>query len=181
MPSQVLSQTVFLYRCYAIWGESRYKRHPISLPLFLLLLATVFGIATTVLDSFPDSSIGDIFLIPLALFITNLLLTCLTVGRILWTRRQLQVTGETKLIKRSNTAIAMLLESNIIYFVFILPFWLLQLKGAAAFRSPLIALFIGASGQLMNILPALAILWGNLVRTVDADSIPGNLKLQSSI
>jgi hypothetical protein len=42
---------------------------------------------------------------------TNLTLTGLTVGRIWYTRRNLRVTGQTKLVRRSNIAIKLLCVS----------------------------------------------------------------------
>ncbi|KAJ7819821.1 hypothetical protein B0H13DRAFT_2378142 [Mycena leptocephala] len=96
-------------------------------------------------------------------------LTGLTAGRIWWTRRHLQVIGEPKLEHRYKTAIKMLFESSLLYFE---PHYV---------RVPRFALFVGASLQLMNIMPALVIVRVSLARSVDADPTAGNLKLESSV
>ncbi|KAJ7928137.1 hypothetical protein B0H13DRAFT_2551165 [Mycena leptocephala] len=158
----------FIYRCYVIWSGSPYKRRVIGVPLLLLLSTTIYGI--TIASLFlANVSLAPFFLdtnivvVSICLVMTNLLLTGLTAGRIWWTRRHLQVIGEPKLVHRYKTAIKMLFESSLLYF------------------SPVIALFIGASPQLMNIMPALVIVRVSLARSVDADPTAGNLKLESSV
>ncbi|KAJ7486127.1 hypothetical protein B0H11DRAFT_2017048 [Mycena galericulata] len=90
---------------------------------------------------------------------TNFILTCLTVGRIWWTRRHLKLVGQTKIIQRYNTAMAMLLESSVLYFLV----WCIGMI-ASSFPgsnsdtgSPATNLFYGFADQLMNIIPTLVI------------------------
>ncbi|KAF8132179.1 hypothetical protein K438DRAFT_1884887 [Mycena galopus ATCC 62051] len=168
---------LFIYRCYAIWGQSRYKGRIILVPLLLLLFTTVFGIVVGV----PLQGDKDhLVVVMLGAITTNIVLTGLTTGRIWWTRRHLhiQVVGEKKLIQRYNTAIAMLLESSALYLVVILTILFTQtLGGAAAFESTVISMVRGASGQLMNILPALVIVRVSFARSIDVDPTAGSLKL----
>ncbi|KAF8132188.1 hypothetical protein K438DRAFT_1884919 [Mycena galopus ATCC 62051] len=139
------ADSLFIYRCYAIWGQSRYKGRIILVPLLLLLFTTVFGIVVNVLQSAEDGHL----VVALGAITTNIVLTGLTTGRIWWTRHHLhlQVVGEKKLIQRYNTAIAMLLESSALYLVLILTILFTEtLGGAAAFESTIISMVRRASG-----------------------------------
>ncbi|KAF8132182.1 hypothetical protein K438DRAFT_1884901, partial [Mycena galopus ATCC 62051] len=167
------ADSLFIYRCYAIWGQSRYKGRIILVPLLLLLFTTVFGIVVSVLQSGED---GLLVVAVVGAITTNIVLTGLTTGRIWWTRRHLRVVGEKKLIQRYNTAIAMLLESSALYLVLILTILFTQtLGGAAALESTVISMVCGASGQLMNILPALVIVRVSFARSIDVDPTAGSL------
>ncbi|KAF7364964.1 hypothetical protein MVEN_00367200 [Mycena venus] len=176
------ADSLFIYRCYLIWGQSCHKRLVIGIPMLLLLFTTIFGVATTG-SSFPAHLSADYALVvELSMIATNILLTGLTAGRIWWKRRHLRVIGETKLIKRHNTAIAMLLESSALYLVFIFTFLLAQnLGGPSAFDSSGISVLCGASGQLMNLIPALVIVRVSFARSVDVDPTAGNMGLVSPV
>ncbi|KAJ7819825.1 hypothetical protein B0H13DRAFT_2378146 [Mycena leptocephala] len=122
---------LFIYRCYVIWSGSRYKRQVIGVPLIFLLLDYHLH--------FPGST--PVIVVSVGLAITNLLLTGLTAGRIWWTRRHLQVIGEPKLVHRYMTAIKLLFESSLLYFVIFLVYLLIDILGSpATFESPVIAL-----------------------------------------
>ncbi|KAJ7928136.1 hypothetical protein B0H13DRAFT_2311997 [Mycena leptocephala] len=177
----------FIYRCYVIWSGSPYKRRVIGVPSLSLLLTTIYGITTTSLflanvtlpPFFPTNGL---IAVSSCLVITNLLLTGLTAGRIWWTRRYLQVIGEPKLAHRYKTAIKMLFESSLLYFVIFLVYLLIDILGSpATIESPVIALLSGVSAQLMNIMPALVIVRVSLARSIDADPTAGNLKVESSV
>ncbi|KAJ7816117.1 hypothetical protein B0H13DRAFT_2137182 [Mycena leptocephala] len=174
----------FVYRCYVIWSGSPYRRWIIGVPLLLLLSTTIYGITTTslFLANVPLAPFflngSNIVVVSICVVTTNLLLTGLTAGRIWWMRRYLQVIGEPKLIHRYKTAIKMLFESSLLYFVIVLVFLSIQILGSpATFESPFIALFSGASPQLMNIMPTLMIVRVNLARSVDADPTAANRSL----
>ncbi|KAJ7134856.1 hypothetical protein C8R44DRAFT_771648 [Mycena epipterygia] len=86
------------------------------------------------------------------------------------------------LIQRYNTAITILLESSALYLMIIIIFVIAQAAGGiAALESPAISLLSAATGQVMNIIPALVIVRVSLARSVDVDPTAGNLKLQSSV
>ncbi|KAJ7816120.1 hypothetical protein B0H13DRAFT_2380593 [Mycena leptocephala] len=179
------ADSLFIYRCYVIWGKSGHQRQVIGPPL-LLLFSTIFGVTTLSLNiSQPaNSEIDSIIVVFVSLFTTNLLLTGLTAGRIWWTRHHLKVVGESKLVRRYNTAIAMLFESSALYLVLLLAFLLIQiLGGPAAFDSPALSFLGGARPliTLQNIIPALIIVRVSLARSVDTDSTAGDLKVESSV
>ncbi|KAJ7819815.1 hypothetical protein B0H13DRAFT_1921533 [Mycena leptocephala] len=161
----------FIYRCYVIWSESPYKRRVIGVPLLSLLLTT------TNVTLAPFFLNGNIVVVFICLVMTNLLLTGLTAGRIWWTRRHLQVICEPKLAHRYKTAIKMLFESSLLYFVVFLVYLLIGILGSpATIESPVVAIFSGASSQLMNIMPALVIVRVSLSRSVDADPTADSFK-----
>ncbi|KAJ7132949.1 hypothetical protein C8R46DRAFT_1140104 [Mycena filopes] len=205
------ADSLFIYRCYVIWGESRHKIRVITGPILLLSFTTVFGIVNALLaDPYSDSdsdsaapnpsesfsvySLGEQVTVGLGQVLTNLLLTALTAGRIWWTRRKLRVLGgETRLMQRCSTAVAMLpvfssdtrdtgannfcrLESSALYFVMVFTFFLMSMAGSAS-----IPILWCATVQLMNILPALVIVRVSLARSVDSDHTAGNVKLRSTV
>ncbi|KAJ7451567.1 hypothetical protein FB451DRAFT_1283613 [Mycena latifolia] len=184
------ADTLLIYRCYVIWGQSRYKRWVVGPPLILLIFTTMFGCVVTALTmSSGDLGVsafhntGNTVVVALGMIITNLLLTGLTAGRIWWTRRHLRVVGQPTLLQRYDTAIAMLLESGALYFAVIMTFLVAQLVGGSTvFEASWFAALCGASGQLLNIIPALIIVRVSLKRSVDIDATTqANLKLESSV
>ncbi|KAJ7486107.1 hypothetical protein B0H11DRAFT_2279166, partial [Mycena galericulata] len=107
---------IFLtYRCYLIWGTSHNKK-VVVLPMFLVLVTAVVGGVTIYRNDIapPEHHLDTRIAFGLALT-TNLLLTCLTVGRIWWTRRHLKLVGRSKIIQRYNTAMAMLFVFTVHY------------------------------------------------------------------
>ncbi|KAJ7818526.1 hypothetical protein B0H14DRAFT_3473760 [Mycena olivaceomarginata] len=174
----------FIYRCYAVWSQSRYKGLVIGLPLLLLLFSTIFGI--TMSATIPILTKTDSLVAAFTLFATNFLLTALTAGRIWCARRNLQVIGGTTLVRRCNTAITMLcdLYSNLVYSTssgFWSTHWPYAL-GTPATTSKIAVLpaLIGASKQVMNTIPALVIVRVSLARSVDTNSTAGDLKQAST-
>ncbi|KAJ7819824.1 hypothetical protein B0H13DRAFT_2130935 [Mycena leptocephala] len=155
----------FIYRCYVIWSGSPYRRWVIGVPLLLLLSTTIYGITTTSLF------LANVPLAPFFLNGSNIVVVSICV-------RYLQVIGEPKLVHRYKTAIKMLFESSLLYFVIVLVFLSIQIFGSpVTFESPVIALFSGASPQLMNIMPTLMIVRVSLARSVDADPTAANRSL----
>ncbi|KAJ7288049.1 hypothetical protein C8J57DRAFT_505489 [Mycena rebaudengoi] len=112
-----IADSVFIYRCYVIWSSSRFKKRIIAVPVVLLLATTVLGLVTA--NVMMSTSIGTqsiVGLIAMGFAIaTNMVLTGLTAGRIWWTRRDLQIVGETKVVKRCDTAVTMIIESGVAY------------------------------------------------------------------
>ncbi|KAF8132173.1 hypothetical protein K438DRAFT_1884877 [Mycena galopus ATCC 62051] len=169
--------SLFIYRCYAVWGEARYRKRVICLSLILVLFTTGFGFVTILFSWNP--AVSNI-VVGLGMIVANLFLAGLTAGRIWWTRRQsLRVIGKTQLFHRYNTAITLVLESSALYFVLMFTFFVIQMSGSPALlESVAISVLIGASAQVMNILPALLVVRVCLARSVDIDRTAGNLKLE---
>ncbi|KAJ7476536.1 hypothetical protein FB451DRAFT_1243496 [Mycena latifolia] len=104
--NNAIVDSLLTYRCYQIWKGSHTQ---------VVLLPVVLGIATAA-SGYVSNYRGYIGSSDARLFYglvvaTNLSLTCLTVGRILYTRQALRAIGETKFIHRYNTAIEMLFVS----------------------------------------------------------------------
>ncbi|KAJ7288053.1 hypothetical protein C8J57DRAFT_1278907, partial [Mycena rebaudengoi] len=117
-----IADSVFIYRCYVIWSSSRFKKRIIAVPVVLLLVTTVLGLVAAAAKVMMSRSTRDIrtqSIVGLtavsSAVATNMILTGLTAGRIWWTRRYLRIVGETKVVKRYNTAIAMIIESGTAY------------------------------------------------------------------
>ncbi|KAJ6462005.1 hypothetical protein C8R47DRAFT_1158719 [Mycena vitilis] len=182
------ADSLFIYRCYVIWRGFPQRRWVVGAPVFLLLFTTAFGTATTL---FPPTkgTLGpldvpyhqsDALVVILSVIATNALLTGLSAGRIWWTRHHLRVIGETKLVHRCNTAIAMLLESSALYLIIVFAFLVSQIiGGSTVFGSPELSILCGASLQLMNIIPALIIVRVSLARCVDTDATAGRLGMEA--
>ncbi|KAJ7928129.1 hypothetical protein B0H13DRAFT_1018503 [Mycena leptocephala] len=172
--NNTITESLLIYRCYVIWGTYHNKKKIVMLPLFLLLCTTVLGYATASrnvflpLDSHMDSRIVAAFAI-----INNLLVTSLTVGRIWWTRRHLLNFGHTKFIQRYNTAMAMLMESSAIYFIFMCILVVaLSVKPTGPDGEFIVAyVCYGFGGQVVNIIPALLVVQVSLGHNTNTDAV----------
>jgi len=169
--NNTITDSFFIYRCYVIWATSNNKR-VVVLPLFLLLVTTVVGYVTVYRngllgpEAYVDSRIG--FALAMT---TNLLLTWLSVGRIWRTRRQLQIFGQTKFIRRYNIAMAMLLESSVLYSICVcLVFVAFAFRNSSSpIQNPITHVFYGFAGQLVNIVPTLVIVQVSLRSQADSE------------
>ncbi|KAJ7111271.1 hypothetical protein C8R44DRAFT_799238 [Mycena epipterygia] len=108
-----VSDTLFLYRCYVIWGS---KKKVIILPGMLILCTLATGCLSSaanaffVLGSFNQTTpyiMGTV---------TNLVLVGFTAGRIWWIRHETFYLGlDDTFRKHYNTAITIIIESGAIY------------------------------------------------------------------
>ncbi|KAK7007383.1 hypothetical protein R3P38DRAFT_3030074 [Favolaschia claudopus] len=107
-----ITDCIFMYRCYVIWS---YKMKPIILPAFLLVLTLGIGCYTSVVG--PDM-LADVAPYILAAA-TNLCLTALTAGRILWVLRTASATPfpDSPTPRRYKIALGVILESGAVYFL----------------------------------------------------------------
>ncbi|KAF8193588.1 hypothetical protein K438DRAFT_1969482 [Mycena galopus ATCC 62051] len=115
--NNLVTDLLFLYRCYVIWGS---RKTILVLPGIMILATVVEGCIT---------GLGYYGLIKLNIpidprvpfvmgGITNILMMSLTAGRIWYIRRELRtVTGLRPLRQRYDTAVAIILESGILYCV----------------------------------------------------------------
>ncbi|KAJ7675914.1 hypothetical protein DFH06DRAFT_1292117 [Mycena polygramma] len=118
--NNLVTDLLFLYRCYVIWGS---RKRIILLPGVLILATVVVGCLTG-LEFSRLIKINSFFgpKLPFVIAgITNLVLTCLTAGRIWYIRREVQIIGGWRgFRKRYATASAIILESGILYSVFVI-------------------------------------------------------------
>ncbi|KAJ7288098.1 hypothetical protein C8J57DRAFT_1279069 [Mycena rebaudengoi] len=169
-----IADSVFIYRCYVIWSSSRFKKRIIAVPVVLLLATTVLGlVAATVMMSTGTRNMRTRNIVALTgrgfAMATNMILTGLTAGRIWWTRRDLQISiGETKVVKRYNTAVAMIIESGAAYllagtlYIILYSIPVSSRSTGNVLRNSAVS---SACGQLLNIIPMVVIVRISLGRS----------------
>ncbi|KAJ7108236.1 hypothetical protein C8R44DRAFT_803845 [Mycena epipterygia] len=169
--NNLVTDSLFIYRCFIIWGR---KIHVVILPILMLLITTVLGYISTYKDDYSQSGSYIDSRIPFLLSIlTNVLLMALTAGRIWWIRRDACIVLESSSLRVYNTVIAIILESGAIYCLSIT----LYLISATVWNSdsnnfaPMINVLRGALPQIVNIAPTLIIVRVGLGRSVEDSSV----------
>ncbi|KAF8146404.1 hypothetical protein K438DRAFT_509683 [Mycena galopus ATCC 62051] len=134
-----------MYRCYVIWG---FKKKPIILPALLMVSSLVVGI----LDAARmDSQVGAIILAA----ITNLAITALTAGRILWIRRAASHVALDRTIRgRYTRTIVVILESGASYCVVSI-----FLAISTSLNGEIFSIAAGIGPRMTNILPTLTLVY----------------------
>ncbi|KIM43706.1 hypothetical protein M413DRAFT_443613 [Hebeloma cylindrosporum] len=159
--NNVLADSLLLYRCYVSWGS----RKIVTIgPAILLVASTACGYLFKTSTRFQT-----IYMV--MILILNITLTGLTAGRIWWLARKARLILGTGLLQRYNTSIAILIESGVIYSVYIIiALALLNNPGSTVNNTGLI--------QIVGIIPTLIIVQVGLGRAVydtgaeDANSRP---------
>ncbi|KAJ7142752.1 hypothetical protein C8R44DRAFT_761042 [Mycena epipterygia] len=113
--SNVIADSIFIFRCYAIWG---FRRNIIILPTILTLGVAGLGYSNFIMDVGNGHLDGDslflIFSVSTSL-ITTFVLMGLTVGRIWWLARSARHMMGRKVVNKYYTVCAMILESGALY------------------------------------------------------------------
>ncbi|KAJ6508658.1 hypothetical protein C8R45DRAFT_968173 [Mycena sanguinolenta] len=106
-----IADSIFLYRCYVIWGS---QKKTLILPSLLMLsnfVVMIVGLTTHVLPSELAGRISTLLAVAV-----NLVLTAQTVGRILWIQRAAsRVALDITVRGRYTRAIILILESGVVY------------------------------------------------------------------
>ncbi|KAJ7320751.1 hypothetical protein DFH08DRAFT_942116 [Mycena albidolilacea] len=162
------TDSLFLYRCYVIWG---YQRKILILPAMFMLTTFVVGIWA--------APAPDAIKTPIAYSLcaaTNLVLTALTAGRISWMRRAAPCFGlDITLHIRCNRAISTILESGAIYCVGII-----FLLGSASVKEfDVFLIGISFLSQLLNIIPTFTLVYVGLTDTADESHPESDRKTSS--
>jgi len=133
------------------------------LPALLMLLTFAVGILP------PGTAVSDVR-IPFGLgAATNLVLTALTAGRILWIRHAtLQVALDSKFRSRCNRAIGLILESGAVYCIAAI-----FLVISASLNREIYSVGYGIGQQVLNIIPTFTLVYVGLNDTV-ANSASGS-------
>ncbi|KAF7333326.1 hypothetical protein MVEN_02347900 [Mycena venus] len=156
-----LTDAFFLYRCYIIWG---FQKKPLILPGLLMLATLVMGIFSFTArnaDTAADSRISYSLAVA-----TNLVLTALTAGRILWIRREAShVLVENAFRSRYNRAIGVILESGMIYCLAVI-----FLVIGDSLNVEILSIGFGIAQQLLNIIPTFTLVYIGLSNTNTAGS-----------
>ncbi|KAJ7132953.1 hypothetical protein C8R46DRAFT_1140116 [Mycena filopes] len=169
--TNAMVQSLTIYRCYLIWGTHVSRKKVVACPLFLCICSTILAYITSCRNDTPSSPSDHIDTrIALAFgFITDLVVTVLTIGRIWWTRRQLQVVGQTKFAQRYNTAMAMLLESTVIYFIAMCVLLVALSVRPSTDNDEFVVAYVayGFGGQVLSIIPVLVIVQVSLGQKIE--------------
>ncbi|KAJ6510903.1 hypothetical protein C8R45DRAFT_398446 [Mycena sanguinolenta] len=158
-----VTDSLFLYRCYVIWA---YQWKITILPGLFLLSTFGMGIASARLTT------GLVFTKPQFVYglgvATNLILTALTVGRLLWLQRTTPCLAvDTKLRARCERAIGIVLESGAIYCIAEM-----LLLVTASFNAPEVySVELGVASQLMNTISTFTLVYVGL-----SDTKPQNME-----
>ncbi|KAF7358557.1 hypothetical protein MVEN_00907200 [Mycena venus] len=151
-----ITDLFFLYRCYVIWG---FSKKPIILPVLLMSSTLVMGI----LWCAPRTSVRDLRVPYILGAATNLVLTALTAGRILWIRREAShVTLDNTFRSRYNRAIGIILESGAIYCLSII-----FVVIGASLNDEIFVIGFGTGQQLINIIPTFTLVYIGLGKNED--------------
>lgn len=153
-----LADTLLLYRCFVVWGC---KKRIVLGPAVLLVAATIVGY----LFEGASLSLFQHSWVYLAMtFALNVILTGLTAGRIWHLARITKTLVDEALLKRYNTTIAMLVESGLIYSVY------MTFNLAFQNNSTANALLDAGLIQVVGIVPTLIIVQVGLGRSVNDGS-----------
>ncbi|KAJ7248847.1 hypothetical protein B0H12DRAFT_1123006 [Mycena haematopus] len=151
-----MTDSLYLYRCYVIWG-CRWK---------ILILPGLFMLSTFVLTVLSVASIGrivDAQFVYSLMMTTNLILTALTAGRLLWIRRTTScVIVENMFRARCNRAIGMILESGAIYCIVMIVLLITVSRDAPGVYTQLYSIELGFLSQLYNIIPTFTLVYVGL-------------------
>ncbi|KAF8164385.1 hypothetical protein K438DRAFT_1984719 [Mycena galopus ATCC 62051] len=159
--NNLVTDLLFLYRCYVIWGSR--KR--------ILVLPGILAVATMVMGCI--SGLEHYGLIKMSSYIdprvpvcmagvTNVLLTCLTAGRIWYIRRGVQaLTGWRAVRKRYDTATAIILESGVLYTLCVI---LYVISNASQFWTIFQGVAWGLVQLGVNIVPTFILRWLKCLR-----------------
>ncbi|KAJ7846478.1 hypothetical protein B0H14DRAFT_2771848 [Mycena olivaceomarginata] len=161
----LVTDSFLLYRCYVIWG---FQKKVLVLPVVLILSTIVMGILG--LLGFADPRIACGLTIA-----TNLVLTTLIAGRIMWIRRAASFAGLDKTLRERYTrAMGMILECGAIYCIGVIT--------VIATRNDFTAYNVawGVLGQLMNIIPTFTLVYVGLKNAGDSGASHGTRRTSSN-
>ncbi|KAJ7870431.1 hypothetical protein B0H13DRAFT_2350390 [Mycena leptocephala] len=152
--NNIVTDGLFIHRCYLIWGRNI---KVVIIPALSLVSSTVMGFVGAFRPDDPSRSDDTYYRLAFGMTIlTNLMLMALTAGRIWWIRRDVVAVIEPSVTRTYDTVIAMILESGAIYCVSIILYLALASLNKLV-SSPVISVFRAAVPQIMNIAPILII------------------------
>ncbi|KIK03242.1 hypothetical protein K443DRAFT_131477 [Laccaria amethystina LaAM-08-1] len=111
--NNVLADSLLLYRCYVVWG---FKKYIIIAPAILLIAGTVCGYT---FEGASSILFNHAWIYLSMTFALNVIATGLTAGKIWYLAHKAELILGEGLLRRYNTSIAILIESGIMYSVYI--------------------------------------------------------------
>ncbi|KAJ7056059.1 hypothetical protein C8F01DRAFT_1373061 [Mycena amicta] len=165
--NNLVADALFLYRCKLIWGPHRLSPYLISVGALLILgTATVAAISI-----YYKLNIRIPFGTALG---TNVVLLLLTVGRIWYKGRRAEPLLGRSMRTRWRAAVAIILESSLIYVLFNVLYMLSMGRNAPPFKGAQSVLW-GALAQVVNIVPLMIIVRVALNRNSDSEQTQATL------
>ncbi|KAJ7829308.1 hypothetical protein B0H14DRAFT_3465819 [Mycena olivaceomarginata] len=153
--NNILTDGLFLHRCYVIWGRNM---KVVIIPALSLIVAAVIGfIGASTPDEVDDLDNHEFRLTFGMIILTNLMLMALTAGRIWWIRRDVVSALEPSTTRVYGTIIAMILESGAIYCISILLYLISVVRLNQQDSLLAISVFRGAIPQIMSALAAASV------------------------
>ncbi|PPR07869.1 hypothetical protein CVT24_005606 [Panaeolus cyanescens] len=115
--SNIIADSLVIYRCHAVWNNSK---RVILLPCFLLVCGSACGYAFIAVsqDEYKFRKLLVAFLFSTVTL--NMLVTMLMAGRIWWIARKARAILGPGLSSKYNTMIAIIVESGIIYSIYVI-------------------------------------------------------------
>ncbi|KAJ7155622.1 hypothetical protein C8R46DRAFT_1295384 [Mycena filopes] len=136
-----IADGLVIYRCYCVWNNSA---RVVIVPVILLIVTTVFGCS-------PDLPSNPLFIFSL---VTNVLVTALTAGRILWIARKGRQYLQDDAQRRYSSSVCILIESGVLYSATVLAYLIIAAIPRARIVLPLVFQMLT---QIMGIAPTLII------------------------
>ncbi|PPQ84430.1 hypothetical protein CVT25_011257 [Psilocybe cyanescens] len=152
-----IADLILLYRCYMVWGRSKYILIGAS---FLVLADTLWGYLGM---GGPSVALPQTTLLPLyvwSIFGINVIMTTVTVGRIFWVSRVASSFTGPGQLQSYSTAMTILVESSLIYSTCILIYILFPSE------SPYRLVMVIICMRLVAIMPTLLIVQVGLGRVI---------------
>lgn len=162
MTSNIVVGCLLLYRCCMIWGTHPMK-YIVALPSLLLLLtiASAISALVPVVWNAGYSTICQV-LFYAATLSENVLVTCLLTWRIWQVKRKARDIVSQDLQRRYSTAISIIVQSGIIYPIFIITYIIFAFNSA---KFPLVRRIVFAClTQLVGIMPTWIIVRGAIAQ-----------------
>ncbi|KAF7375385.1 hypothetical protein MSAN_00426100 [Mycena sanguinolenta] len=150
--NNLVTDSLFIYRCFLVWGRSP---RVVVLPILMLVATTVLGYLSAYKDDLVDPCFLDQRIVYIMVLLTNVMLLTLTAGRIWWIRRDAILVLESAHVRKYDTVVAIILESGAIYCLSIICF-LISIS-VSSDDTAITQIFRSALPQIMNIAPTLII------------------------
>ncbi|KAJ7265106.1 hypothetical protein C8J57DRAFT_1622159 [Mycena rebaudengoi] len=166
--NNALTDSLFIYRCYVVWGRTL---SIVFLPIAMLATTTVLGFITIMrfADHEFNSAFNPTIVASFAMSVlTNCTLAALTAGRMWWVGREVRRASNLLGMRNYNAAVVMILESGALYCVCVIA---LVVSGAFLPNSSATVVnnvLTGAMPQVVNIVPTLIAVRVGLSRGIEA-------------
>ncbi|KAJ7841602.1 hypothetical protein B0H14DRAFT_2782557 [Mycena olivaceomarginata] len=165
--NNLVTDLLFLYRCHMIWGS---QRKILVLPAIMIIATGVVGcISGLTYNGLIKLNIHIDPRVPFSMGgATNILLMCLTAGRIWYIRWEVQTLTGPSLWTQFDTAVAIILESGILYCICVIIYVIsLSINKSSAFRTIFNGVAWGLVQLGVNIVPTLILVRVGLGRSTE--------------